>query len=71
MKGRSCAVLNGHNMPSTSKGKHSEGAGKRSSSRGTPGGGGVQRSFSILGKIGWKLLSRKNKGGWDSPRSGQ
>ena len=55
-------------MPKTPKGKHSEGVGKRSSSRGTPGGGGVQRSFSIIGKIGWKLLGRRNKGGWDSPR---
>jgi hypothetical protein len=55
-------------MPSTSKGKHSEGAGRRSATRGTPGSGGIQRSFSIIGKIGWKLLTRKNKGGWDSPR---
>lgn len=55
-------------MPKTSKGKHSEGAGRRSSSRGTPGAGGEQRSFSIIGRIGKRLLGRKNKGGWDSPR---
>lgn len=45
-------------MPKTSKGKHSEGAGK-------PGGSRRQGSFSIVGKIGKKLLGKIT--GWDNP----
>lgn len=48
-------------MPKTPRGKHSEGVGRPA------GKGKKQGGFSILGKIGWRLLSRKNKGGFDNP----
>lgn len=54
-------------MPKTPGGKHNEGAGRRGTGRSGPGAG-KQTGWSIIGKIGWKLLGRKNKGGWDSPR---
>lgn len=49
-------------MPKTPKGKHSAGAGK-------PGGPSKgQGSFSVIGKIGWKLLGLGKKGkGFDNP----
>lgn len=54
-------------MPSTSRGKHSVGAGK-------PAGKSRQGDFSIIGWIGKKLLTRRKKSGWsttDAPKRGR